>query len=620
MTVVLLEAPRRPDPRRELDAEMKRVWATMDRMDDASARRVLDAVADMRRDVLDRLAALPTVTIDDAETFQATALRAFAADLQDALGRFEQRYSLLLGTDMRAVAAFSDEAHRAALSQLARSLGVPRALISMAPLGLSDDQIEAAVLLHQTAIRNVSQAVVGAVNAEIQRAVFGGGSRWDAVRNIRAALATTGKDLGALTQRALTIERTALIQAFNVAAEHAYRQSREELPELQVEWMTAKDKRVDPICTGLSGARREPGGRFPGGYSVPPAHPRCLVGGTFVAAPRVLASTTRWYTGEVVEIRTAAGHILTVTPNHPILTLSGWVAAGLVYEGLDVVSSADPQRLAAAVSPDEHHGPTVIEEVARSFHNHGAMLSMSMPTAAEDFHGDGVGSQVCVIRTDRELWDRLDASIQEPLPEHVFEGGRMESEALAGLSRAASRLDAIRSAALRGVSSLDGSHASFRRSDGLLQSVGLSYRAALNAGAVKEGGYGLTRNGVALAEALFRLSSEVQRDHLVRGFGLPTGASWGKALLIGSAPNGDPETLKCSPNGIPSNVVRAPESRHRQAGLVTRDEVVGVRRIPGWSGHVYNLETSLGWYIANGIVTHNCRCRIVASMPGWSQR
>jgi hypothetical protein len=25
-------------------------------------------------------------------------------------------------------------------------------------------------------------------------------------------------------------------------------------------------------------------------------------------------------------------------------------------------------------------------------------------------------------------------------------------------------------------------------------------------------------------------------------------------------------------------------------------------------GHVYNLETDAGWYIADGVVTHNCRC------------
>lgn len=273
MSLRLLEA-QRIDPARELQREMVRVWSQMDRIDRDAAQRVLNAVAEMRRDVLDRLAALPTVTIDDQDTFEATALRGFAIDLQDAARRFEERYSLLLGEDMRAAAGAMDEAHRAALTQLARSSGVPQSFITMSPLGLSDTQMEAAILLNNSAIRNVSQSVVTRVNAEIQAVVYGGQSRWDAVKNIRDALGT-GQSLGALTNRAITIERTGVMQAYGVATEHAYRQALEELPELQSEWVTAKDKRVDPICVALNGKRKRPGGTYPGGIVAPPAHPRC---------------------------------------------------------------------------------------------------------------------------------------------------------------------------------------------------------------------------------------------------------------------------------------------------------------------------------------------------------
>lgn len=273
MSLRLLEA-QRADPARELQREMVRVWSQMDRIDRDAAQRVLNAVAEMRRDVLDRLAALPTVTIDDQDTFEATALRGFAIDLQDAARRFETRYSLILGEDMRAAASTMDEAHRAALTQLARSSGVPQSFITMSPLGLSDTQMEAAILLNNSAIRNVSQSVVTRVNAEIQAVVYGGQSRWDAVKNIRDALGT-GQNIGALTNRAITIERTGIMQAFNIAADHAYRQAQEELPDLQVEWVTAKDKRVDPLCVAMNGKRKEPRGTFPGGIVAPPRHPRC---------------------------------------------------------------------------------------------------------------------------------------------------------------------------------------------------------------------------------------------------------------------------------------------------------------------------------------------------------
>lgn len=274
MNVVLLEA-RRPAEQRALQDEMVRVWSQLEAMDAASAKRVLDAVTTMRQEMLDRITALPTVTIDQQETFAATSLRQLSAELEEIAGRFEQRYRSFLVGDMQDAARMSDIAHRAVLDALARATGVPPSLIVLSPLGLDATQIEAAILLNQSAIRNVSQAVVSSINREIQGVVFGAQSRWEAVRNIRDALSTTGGNLGTLTNRAMTIERTGLIQVFNIAAGHAYRQATEELPDLQVEWVTVQDRRVDPVCVALSGKRKEPRGTFPGNIIAPPAHPRC---------------------------------------------------------------------------------------------------------------------------------------------------------------------------------------------------------------------------------------------------------------------------------------------------------------------------------------------------------
>jgi hypothetical protein len=46
------------------------------------------------------------------------------------------------------------------------------------------------------------------------------------------------------------------------------------------------------------------------------------------------------------------------------------------------------------------------------------------------------------------------------------------------------------------------------------------------------------------------------------------------------------------------------------AGPVFLDELVKVGRV-NFAGHVYNLETTVGFYSANGIVTHNCRSTTV---------
>jgi hypothetical protein len=43
------------------------------------------------------------------------------------------------------------------------------------------------------------------------------------------------------------------------------------------------------------------------------------------------------------------------------------------------------------------------------------------------------------------------------------------------------------------------------------------------------------------------------------------------------------------------------------------DRVLKVSR-RSFSNHVYNLETKTGWYIADGILTHNCRCTAIPSV------
>lgn len=283
MTTILREATQSPGEG-EFRASMVRAWADLDRLDAATIQRVRDRIAALRADILDRLAAMPTVEIDGVETFQATSLRAFAAELEAAAARYAQRASLDLGNDLRAAAASSDQAHRDALAALARTLGVPPSLIVLSPLGIADAQIEAAIVFTTGAIKGVSQRIEAGVTAEIQAVVFGGRSRWDAVRNIRDLLATepsrsgtalTGKALGELTSLAVAIERTALEMAFNIAADQAYRQALEELPDLSVEWVATRGPRTCPRCTALNGKRKDPMKAFPGGVIAPPLHGRC---------------------------------------------------------------------------------------------------------------------------------------------------------------------------------------------------------------------------------------------------------------------------------------------------------------------------------------------------------
>src|SRR3990167_2134573 len=95
-------------------------------------------------------------------------------------------------------------------------------------------------------------------------------------------------------------------------------------------------------------------------------HELCFPAGTTIAGPKVDHAFARLYSGQLIKIRTASGYLLSGTPNHPVLTDRGWVPLALLDEGDYVMCCVDPERMAAAVDPDEYQVPADIEKVARS--------------------------------------------------------------------------------------------------------------------------------------------------------------------------------------------------------------------------------------------------------------
>jgi hypothetical protein len=53
----------------------------------------------------------------------------------------------------------------------------------------------------------------------------------------------------------------------------------------------------------------------------------------------------------------------------------------------------------------------------------------------------------------------------------------------------------------------------------------------------------------------------------------------------------------------------------RLAGRVERDRVIQTNRVD-FAGHVFNFQTSEGWYRASGVIVSNCHCTIVPVFRG----
>lgn len=276
-------------------------------------------------------------------------------------------------------------------------------------------------------------------------------------------------------------------------------------------------------------------------------HPNCFPAGVLVRAPRPLATMTRWYDGKIIIIKTASGIELPVTPNHPILTTRGWVAAGLLNVGDKVIKHTGQEWVMRSVDPNDIQIPTRIEDVINSFGQSSGMSPVTVPVSAEDFHGDGRGSQVCVVRPNGLLRDGINSILGQPSGECFF-------------CKAAE--------------------------------LALNFPSLGAAAQIIQTFFSATDGGMC-GGCLLKSLLTTQPGHSIAGSFGPVGS------------NGDPSQRKA----LPDESLRTPNFFSNLLfglpGQVTIEQIVEVDK--NWfSGHVYNLQTRLGWYVCNSIITHNC--------------
>jgi hypothetical protein len=88
-------------------------------------------------------------------------------------------------------------------------------------------------------------------------------------------------------------------------------------------------------------------------------------------------------------------------------------------------------------------------------------------------------------------------------------------------------------------------------------------------------------------------------------------------VINNTFPDASSRKQACADNLL-RNSVQIGNLLHAFTGLINLDEVIDVEVKP-YSGHVYNLQTSTGWYIANNIISHNCRCVMIPETLSWAE-
>lgn len=409
-----------------------------------------------------------------------------------------------------------------------------------------------------------------------------------------------------IPNRSETIARTEVVAASNWAAMQSAEHSGLELTKV---WLATEDSRTRPDHVAADGQEVAMHDQFdiggfkmdqPGDFNAPADEVvNCFPGDTFVTAENVQAATKRWYEGELVEIETSLGYKLSGTPNHPILTSRGWVALGLLQKGDSIICGTFTKKMALS-HPDVNYVPAPLSQVYDTIASTGIMERVVGVDV--DFHGDGMDTDVNIVRPTSLLGNNVsNTSCLEPRDKQLFTSADLDKTLL--FERSLGGLP------LRTISKMSG----FSCEDFSFDKGSLAHSQVHAVGTIASGNSSISQNSLnnssgdteLLSEGINRASTLEKRSNFSLDSSMNDTGFTDPASSVNDGPSiSDPEI-----GGGNTYVQDETNFFQTFTGLIQLTRITKIVR-RAFCGHVYNLQTKSSWYIANSIVSHNCRCTV----------
>lgn len=304
-----------------------------------------------------------------------------------------------------------------------------------------------------------------------------------------------------------------------------------------------------PITNRQTGARNHPGEDF-----------NCLPGNSRVNVLNgVEKCFRRWYRGKLTQIITDSGRIIRATPNHPVLTLRGWKPIGLLDNSDYIINI--PQKLFNGFEGNSNQGKATIRQIFESLRKTNFLFTAA--GKRENFHGDGSASNINIIDSSRTLCVNRQIYSQQLLYQFPFTFTEFFATRISSLFEHLCSFGWWYS------------FCGFMRF--CSQFLPIFKRKSAHPNAVR---FGDTANG----DVIFKQPTANNNSLKAGSF------RDGKFTFTGEISIDDGFYIKLQ------SIMGA-----------TLDRVVSLRNAY-FVGHVYNLQTDLGYYTTTDAVVSNCRC------------
>lgn len=321
----------------------------------------------------------------------------------------------------------------------------------------------------------------------------------------------------------------------------------------------------------------------------------CFLPGTRVNG-QFVAGSKAWYEGEAVRVVTTSGNHLSVTPNHPVMTQRGLVAATELSKGDYLIAHNVGVPDFAGISPlNSHLIYPAVEDVFGALMQLGHSFTSGVRTV--DFHGDGkfIKKDVHIVVADGVLRTAHDTELFKLLFDLNFVKSDFSLCSLGTLGSHLLRIDLSPSGSMGSGST---GFSFFRPETRTFEDLCIAGASGPQTTVFEPSVDLNTTDTVFLTEGKDRRAVDVFNVKMTNvNAGIKSGVSGsGKSLSL--------EPIR---NGALRDVTRISDALDSFTGLTSFDQVVNVEKF-SFAGHVYDLQECSGLMLANNIIASNCLC------------